>query len=173
MKKTSVLVAILFISGMALGHGGSHSSLPEPGHTPGSMMYGFEQAYESASLALTFNEEAKVKKKVSFAQERLAESAHLAQENQTENAAEASDLYLETMKQAEKMANRTGNDNLTEHVKDKQAENMEVLKDLKNRLPEEASQGLNKAIENSNRNRQSGKMEREMSGFVATGRAMN
>jgi hypothetical protein len=185
MKKASLLVALVFTAGIVMGHGGSHQSLPEPGHTPGSLMYGLEQAYESVSLTLTFDKEEKVRKKVSFAQERLSESAHLAQENRTELAAQASTQYLETITEAEHMANQTGNENLTETVQKKSEENSEILRDLQQRLPEEASQGIQTALENMNKsqrgnvpdqpqnNSNSGQPEREMSGFVATGRAVN
>ncbi|MFT4892474.1 MAG: hypothetical protein ACI8Z7_000249 [Candidatus Nanohaloarchaea archaeon] len=181
MKKAVAPVLIVFFTAVVLGHGGAHQSLPEPGHSPGSMMYGLEQAYESVSLALTFSQEEKVKKKIGFAEERLSESAHLAQENKTELAFRASNRYLETINEAEQMANRTGNENLTELVDNHRQDNTEILEDLQEILPEEASQGLDTALEKMDRaQREDNRPEnssdqngREMAGFVATGRAMN
>lgn len=174
MRKISILVAIIFASGMALGHGGDHGSLPDPGHMPGSMMYGLEQAYESVSLAVTFDKEKKANKKMKFAQKRLSESAHLAEENETERAAAASERYLENMREAEQMANETGNEELTQSIQEKQDENSEILQDLQERLPDEASQGIQKAIENTEiTGNPSTDKGRQTSGFVATGRAIN
>lgn len=181
MKKAVAPVLIVFFTAVVLGHGGAHQSLPEPGHSPGSMIYGVEQAYESVSLALTFSQEEKVKKKIGFAEERLSESAHLAQENKTELASRASEEYLETLNEAEEIANRTGNESLVKMVGEERRKNMEVLRDLETVLPEEASNGIQEALENMNRteknrpkppenNKSQG---RKMSGFVATGRAMN
>lgn len=151
MKKCVLTASFVLLAGLAAGHGGSHSALPEPGQTPGSLFYGLEQTYESVSLALTFDEEQKVRKRVKFAQERLSESAHLVQENKTQKAARASQEYLELMNEAEESAAELNNTELSEHVSETQRNNTGILSDLEERLPEQASKGLQRAMKNINR----------------------
>jgi len=56
------------------------------GYTPDSPIYGLERMWERIRLMLTFNEEAKLKLKMEFAEERLAEAEAMAQKGKPEIA---------------------------------------------------------------------------------------
>lgn len=140
MEKLLHGVFLIFLIGSAMAHAGSHSNLPEPGIKPGSIFYGLDRMYESASLALTFSEERKARKKLRFGQEKLSESASLVEENRTQKAAEAAELYTELMREASRLAAETGSEDLGEKIKATRRQNTDILNELSDRLPEKAAE---------------------------------
>lgn len=148
--KTEILffaTALMFFT--ATAHGGSHEGLPEPGATPGSMMFGLERAQESVSLALTFNKKKKAQKKLNFAQKRLSEAKKLAEDNESERAGKAMEMYQEQFRSAQETADQLPEEakrELGEDLNDTREVSVGMLKDLKERLPEEAMKGINRAI---------------------------
>ena len=73
MKKTfSLFAALLLVFSMpVLGQEVGTSELVNPGITPDSFLYGIDLALENIGLALKFNSDAKIGKKLRNAEERL------------------------------------------------------------------------------------------------------
>lgn len=193
MKTYFVFLVSLILISPVLAHGGTHSSLPEPGHTPGSIMYAVDILQEKVSLALTFSEEERMHKKIKFARERLAESAKLMEKNRSEKAAEMTEKYVKTVKQVENQAQKLNGSKKTqvmELVNNTKTQDNQVLTSLIEELPEDASQRIKTAIENRNKavpetpdsetpdnigpnNSQPENPRTSTSGYIATGKVIS
>lgn len=187
MKRLIPLFAALFMISVVLGHSGSHSNLPEAGKTPGDLLYGLEKAQESISLALTFDKEARAEKKMKFARERLSESVHLVENGNKEAAAKTAKRYTEMMKEVNRTARETGNEELQEKVKQSMRNDREVLSALSETLPSQAQKSIQTALSNigggpesapvnsSPENDEENQSDSEDSsgGFIVTGRAVS
>lgn len=174
MRRLTVVAATVLMASAALGHGGAHSQLPDPGQAPGDMLYGLEQAQESISLALTFDREAKAEKKLGFARERLSESIHLLEDNRSEEAARAAEMYMRTLEEANSTAEKAAAEEVQEEIVNGLEQKQEVLQELRQKLPEQAQTGIERVISSEppedvpaeeNRSRGTG-------GFVVTGGAV-
>ncbi|WP_407355418.1 DUF5667 domain-containing protein [Methanolobus sp. WCC5] len=93
MKKIISILLVLFMlsttTAFAQETEQSNTELPEPGTTPDSFLYFLDLAMENMELALTFDTDAKVEKKLEFATERLSEARAMALEGEFEAMAEA------------------------------------------------------------------------------------
>lgn len=146
MRRLTVAAAAIFMVSAALGHGGNHTQLPDPGKTPGDMLYGLERAQESVSLALTFSQEAKTEKKLRFARERLSESVHLLENNRTDKASKAAEMYVDTLGDANSTAEKAGAEDVQEDIRKGLEQRNEMLQELQQRLPEQAQPGIEETL---------------------------
>ena len=73
----------------------------DAGVTPDSALYTFDTLADDISLALTFDDAAKAELSLEIAEERLAESTQMVEENNTEAAAEAEAQHEEALTDAE------------------------------------------------------------------------
>lgn len=127
-----------------------NEELPEPGTTPGSMMFGLERAQESISLALTFNKEKKVQKRIRMAQERLAEARKLSEANDSVNSAKAVEMHSKAMERADQAVRKLPEQkrmNAGKALNTTRNSSITVLEGLKKKLPENAMKGIDTAIE--------------------------
>lgn len=150
MKWLVPLVSIVFLIGFVSAHEGNHSELPDPGTTPGSPLFGLEQAQESISLALTFNSQDKAHKRLHQARERLSEAEHLTENNESSNAEKAIQMHSRAMERADQAVQNLPEERREKANQDLNAtrnQSISVLTDLKQRLPDSASQGIETAIE--------------------------
>ena len=150
MKRLVSLVALVFLTGFVGAHDGSHSEFPEPGTTPASPLFGLEQAQESISLALTFNNERKAQKRIQFAKERLSEASHLTDNNDSANAEKAIKMHTEAMERAGQAIQNLPEEkreNVNQNLNATRNQSISVLSELRQRLPESAIQGIETAIE--------------------------
>ncbi|HCP08809.1 MAG TPA: hypothetical protein DIT25_03370 [Candidatus Moranbacteria bacterium] len=95
MKKIqSILLALVFVFGFVGIVGAQEGqALPDPGITPDSPFYFLDKWGKGISLAFTFGTEAKAKKQLIIAQERLAEAEQMEEEGKTEAAEKAVEQY--------------------------------------------------------------------------------
>lgn len=145
MKRLLLLAAILSIV-TAAGAQSGNTDLPEAGAMPGDLLYGLEQAQESVSLALTFNEEARAEKKLRYADERLSESVQAAQTGRNRTASKALRRYTDLLEEVNSTARDTGNEKLQDKLDQRLNQRREVLMDLEKTLPEEAQSGIENAL---------------------------
>lgn len=150
MRKLLLIVSALLIVSTASAHAGDHSELPDPGTTPDSIFFGLEQAQESVSLALTFNKQKKVEKRARLAEERLAEAKKLLDQNKTDPARKATLLHSNQMDKAIKAYNNlpeSKRSELEDNMSSTRGKSMQVLNEIKDKVPEAAIKGLSTAID--------------------------
>ncbi len=92
------IVFVLVFSVLILAQDSEISQLVNPGITPDSFLYGVDLALENIGLALTFNSNVKIEKKLRNAEERLSEVRAMALENKIEEMAEAKEKLEEVSK---------------------------------------------------------------------------
>ena len=92
--------------------------LVDAGITPDSSLYAIDMALDDLSLALTFDEEAKVEKSLEIAEERLSETQEMVEEGNTEAADEAQAGYEEAVTGAEESVEELETDGTVEDSED-------------------------------------------------------
>ena len=93
-KILSIILAALIISPIKVF--ATEASLTDPGITPDSPVYALDMLAENVQLALTTDGEKEVIALDEIAEERLAESEQMLEEDKTDLAEEALNEYTET-----------------------------------------------------------------------------
>jgi len=93
-----LLITSLFISGIAYAQ---DEGLPDPGLTPDSPFYFLDKWGKNIGMFFTFGNEAKARKALQYAEERLAEARAMAANNR--------------VREMEQAANQTGEQQQTEN----------------------------------------------------------
>lgn len=114
------IAILLLMSVLGMGIVSAQEDEVDPGITPDSPLYGIDRALERIRYRLTFNNESKARYGLKMAEERLAEIEYLEEKGMEELADE------------------------TEQQLDK---NMERVKGISDKLPNNAKQGINEAVE--------------------------
>jgi len=117
--------------------------LQRAGMVPGNPFYGFKRAFERAELAVTFNEEKKTEKKLKFAERRLAEAAKLKQRGDENGSRKLAEEYQKTVEEVSKQPGQA------EKVRNRTEKHREVLEDVLNKTPDQANQGIERAMNRS------------------------
>lgn len=129
-----VLGSLLFTSVAYASDGKS----PSPGITPDSPWYVFDKIGKSLGMAFTFGAEAKAKKSLKYADERLAEAQKMASENKTaalEKAIADFEKYIGMLQ--EKLADikeQAASDNLSESAALALIRQLETLNQMRDRV---------------------------------------
>ncbi len=147
-----MLVSLMVLATPALAAEEMDTTLPDPGITPDSPIYGLDKAVEGLELAFTFGEENKARVHYKFAKERLAEAEKMAVEDKPELAEEVMGDYekelTETESEMEKAVARGKNvTQLAEHVATMTAKHLEVLQRVYDKVPEQAKAAIAHAME--------------------------
>ncbi len=100
----TVLAAVVAIAFVQTAAAQAPPELMAPGAAPGDLTYGLDRAGEALSMALTFSSEAKAKKKLRHAEERLAEARALADRNETARAEDLDRQYGDAVAQSRRYA---------------------------------------------------------------------
>ena len=152
MKQALILATLaLFLAGMAAGQPQGSSSV-DPGLMPGNPFYKLEQTVENLEVSLAGaigGDDMKAKALANNAEERLAEANALAERNRSEEAAEMIESYSRAINKSQGLADRRKNTELSEKIRNISDRNQEVLEEVKNKVPEQARDGIQRAIENS------------------------
>ncbi|MFH1647851.1 MAG: DUF5667 domain-containing protein [Chloroflexota bacterium] len=85
-----LLVTSFVFSGAAYAQ---DEELPDPGLTPDSPFYFFDTLGKNIGMAFTFGSEAKAKRALKYAEERLAEVRVMAEKNRTREMERAANDY--------------------------------------------------------------------------------
>jgi hypothetical protein len=155
-KLTTIITAMVLVTGMVAAQ---PADLPKPGQTPGDLFYGLERASESLELAVASapvigSKELAAKVRANHAAERLAEAKELAERNRTENVEKLMQEYSENMNRSVQVARESGQPEFAERLRNVSRDQVQVLERVRDRVPEQARKGIDRAIENSQRNQQ-------------------
>jgi len=149
-----LLVTSLFSGGAAYAQ---DEGLPDPGLTPDSPFYFLDGLGKNIGMFFTFGNEAKARKALQYAEERLAEARAMADKDrvkETERAASEYDKFISQVQKRLEEAGKSGasdnvSDNISERVALATARHLAVLDSVKDRVPEKARDAIARAIEAS------------------------
>jgi len=138
-----LLITSLLFSGTACAQ---DEDLPDPGITPDSPFYFFDKLGKNIGLFFTFGPEAKAKKALQYAEERLAEARVMAVKNRTREMTRAANDYNGFMsmvnERAEQARQQGVSDNISERVALTTSKHLSILDRIKDQVPEEAGEAI-------------------------------
>lgn len=146
---TLILALVLLISSTAAA---PQQYDTRPGMVPGHPFYMVEKFVEGLEVELAGvigGEDMKAKALANNAEERLAEAQKLKEKNKSEKAEKTLEDYDKTLNRSKKTAEKSGNAELGEQINQISRKNTEKLKEIREKTPEKADKGLNKAINRS------------------------
>jgi len=143
------LILLAFVSTV----GAQELELPEPGITPDSWFYGFKRAFEAISLFFTFDEAAKVKKLLYYAELRLSEARVMAEKGKPEYIDNLIKDYEKKLEEANKIASlakeASKKEKLSELVATATSQHLQILDKAQEQIPEQAKDKISTAKERS------------------------
>jgi len=130
--------------------------LPTAGVTPDSWIYGFKKLLESIDLFFTFDDVAKAEKHLKYAELRLAETKEMVERGKPEFVDDLIEEYegnLEKANEILKIAQQVGKNvaKVTELVAVATSIHEDVLKNVLEKVPEQAKPAIQRAITSSKR----------------------
>jgi hypothetical protein len=153
MRKIVVLLSIyLVLSASASAQSSQSSGNQGPGLMPGDFFYPVESFVEDIEVAvagLIGGPEFKAKAIANNANETLREVQKLAGKNNTKKTSEMIEKYSKSLNQSKKIAERSGDKGLSDRIDQISEKNVKVLEEVKKKVPKEAQEGIEKAIQNS------------------------
>lgn len=145
-----ILVISLLFSGTAYAQ---EEELPDPGITPDSPFYFLDNWGKKIGLFFAFGPEAKARKALEYAEERLAEAQVMAAKNRIREIKRAASSYDEfaalVTEKLEEVRQQGVSDNVSEIVALATAKHLSVLDRVKDMVPEEAKEAIARAREAS------------------------
>ncbi len=145
-----VLVVSLLFGGTAYAQ---EEELPDPGITPDSPFYFLDTLGKKLGLAFTFGDEAKAQKALEYAGERLAEANAMALKNKLQEMTQAAGEYDQFMATVNERLQATVQQNASANISEKvalaTAKHLAVIDRVRDRVPEEDKEALNRARERS------------------------
>jgi hypothetical protein len=154
MKQTLLriaLVSCLLITSLCWGGAAfaQDEELPNPGLTPDSPFYFLDKWGKNIGMFFTFGNEAKARKALKYAEERLSEARAMADKHRVREMERAANDYEGFMamvnQRLEATAQQGLSDNISERVALAAAKHLDVLDRVKDRVPEQAKQALTRA----------------------------
>jgi len=143
---SSLIITSLFFGGTAYAQ---DEELPDPGLTPDSPFYFLDTWGKNIGMFFTFGNEAKVRKALQYAEERLAETRTMAAKNRVremERAANDYDGFMAMVNERLEAAVQQGlSDNISERVALATAKHLNILDRVKDQVPEQAREALTHA----------------------------
>lgn len=127
-----------------------------PGLTPASPLYGIEMFVEDLEVKIAGmigGSDMKAKALANNAEERVSEARSLIDKNQSEEATKAIERYSKTLNQSIGLANRGQDDILKQKINNISSKNVETLKQVKEKVPDQAKPAIENAINQSERRR--------------------
>lgn len=172
MQKAILLVSILMMVGMASA---ASSDVPKASQTPGDAFYLLDKFSESLELTVAKapvigNSEIEAKVRANHAAERLAEAQKLAENNKSEKVDSLMAEYSKQTNLSVRSAKKANNTNLSERLGNVSNNHVKVLQDVQKKVPEQAQKGIQKAIENSQKNQKELGLPKAASERGVTGR---
>jgi hypothetical protein len=154
--RLSGIIMVSFVLVSMLSSGAAYAQdkeLPSPGITPDSPFYFFDKLGKNIGMAFTFGSEAKARKALQYAEERLAEARLMATANKTremEQAVKDYDAFMAKLKEKLGEIKQKGqSDNISEKVALATARHLDVLEKVKEQVPEKAREAIEHAREAS------------------------
>ncbi|MDD5702808.1 MAG: DUF5667 domain-containing protein [Dehalococcoidales bacterium] len=144
-----IMVSLLF-GGTAYAQ---DEELPDPGITPDSPFYFFDTLGKNIGMFFAFGPEAKVRKALEYAEERLAEANAMALKNREKALVRAAgdyDKYLAIIaKNSEKVDQAEGADDVSERVATATSKHLAVLARVREAVTDQARDTIDRAREAS------------------------
>ncbi|UCE38852.1 MAG: hypothetical protein JSW00_06410, partial [Thermoplasmata archaeon] len=129
--------------------------LPNPSFTPGHPIYGFEmfieERIEVPIAGLFGGQEGLAKKRLRLAEERLAEIEAIANDTNSNALERLRNRYEFQLNRTEALADKVDSMDLDSWIASRTSHHIEVLTELRERLPEQALRGIDEALEASAR----------------------
>jgi len=148
---SAVIISSLFLGGTAYAQ--EEEELPDPGITPDSPFYFLDNWGKQIGLAFAFGPEAKAKKALEYAEERLAEAQAMAVKNRIREVEQAANGYTEFLtivaERAEEARQQGVSDTISEKVALATSKHLSVLDRVKGTVPEQAGEAIARAKEAS------------------------
>jgi hypothetical protein len=148
-KKLRMILISCFLTTSLLFSGTAYAQdeeLPDPGITPDSPFYFFDTLGKNIGLFFTFGPEAKARKALQYAEERLAEAQVMADKNRVREMTRAANDFdgFMTMvnERAEEARHQGASVNITETVALATSKHLSVLEKLKEQVPEQAREAI-------------------------------
>ncbi len=145
-----VLVISLLLGGTAYAQ---DEELPDPGITPDSPFYFLDNLGKKLGLIFAFDDEAKVKKALEYAEERLAEAQAMALKNKLEEMTQAAGEYEQFMAMVNERMQAAVQNNASSNVSERVAlaaqKHTAVMDRVRDRVPEEGKEALDRVRERS------------------------
>jgi len=145
-----VLVISLLLGGTAYAQ---DEELPDPGITPDSPFYFLDNFGKKLGLIFAFDDEAKVKKALEYAEERLAEVQAMALKNKLEEMVQAAGEYEQFMAMVNERMQAAVQNNASSNVSERVAlaaqKHLAVMDRVRDRVPEESKEALDRVRERS------------------------
>ncbi|RLI82847.1 hypothetical protein DRP07_04430, partial [Archaeoglobales archaeon] len=155
MKAGFISSLALTLALLTLISSAAAQELPDPGITPDSWMYGIKRAFESITLILTFDEVAKVEKRLQYAELRLIEAKVMAEKGKPEYVEKLLEDYQKELEEVSKVIpSAKDKEKLSELVALATSRHLEVLDKVTEVVPEEAKEKVSLAKEMSIRGNQ-------------------
>ena len=152
-----ITIGVLLASFLTVGVAQSQvDDLPDPGMLPDNPVYFLKSWSEDIGTFFTFGEENKAERDFELSERRLSEAKALAEKGRGDMAEGVMERYEEqldsAMQRAERARERGADmDELLERISERTLKHQEVLADVYERVPEEAREGIERAMENSMR----------------------
>ena len=147
IKFVSVVICLACFAASAL----AQETLPSPGITPDSWLYGLDRALEAIQKALVFTPEAKAKLSLQLATERLAEAREMIEKGEVELAKKVAKDYKEELTHAvtygAEIKDLAKKKEFDEMVALATTTHIEVLEDVLEKVPDEAKSAIELAME--------------------------
>jgi len=147
----SLIITSLLLSGTAYAQ--EEEELPDPGITPDSPFYFLDNWGKNIGLFFAFGPEAKARKALEYAEERLAEVQAMAVKNRIREVEQATNGYNEFLaivaERAEEARQQGVSDNISEKVALATSKHLSVLDRVKETVPEQAREAIAQAREAS------------------------
>jgi len=136
-----ILVISLLFSGTAYAQ---EEELPDPGITPDSPFYFFDNWGKNIGLFFAFGPEAKAQKALEYAEERLAEARAMAVRNKIREMEQAANSYDEFLaivaERTEEARQRGASGNISEKVALATQKHLDVLDRVKETIPKQTEE---------------------------------
>lgn len=157
-KYTLILAAFVLLAGAASAQQNASSTENgvAPGLTPASPFYSIEIFVESLEVKIAGaigGSDMKAKAMANNAEERVSEARYLVENNRSSQAAEAVERYSRTLNKSIKLASRGQDEGLKQKINNISSKNVDTLKQVKEKVPEQAKGAIENAINQSGKRR--------------------
>lgn len=154
LRKTLVAITVLMMLGLVSA---ASQDVPNAGHTPGDAFYFMDRFSESLELTVAKapvigSSELEAKVRANHAAERLSEAQKLAERNESDKVESLMAEYSKQINRSVESAKKANNTNLSKRLGNVSNNHVKVLQDVQQKVPEQAKKGIQKAIENSQKN---------------------
>ena len=155
MKKLYMIIMLILLTTSVFAQ---EEGMKKSGITPDSPLYGLDRAMESLRLALTFNSEKEANLHLEYAEERLAEIQKMIEENKAQYVTKlelARQKSLNKSNEYMEKAKEKGRDvsELALKVQEATSKHLAILDGLLEKVPEQAREHIQNAIERSSMNK--------------------